>query len=132
MIQRFAIACISLLSVAVPQVALAIPLQAGTYSNNNRVIDIRVQGDRLCFQSFSNNRLITASISRDRNNNGFYKVNETDERLYQEELGTILAGPLHQLQPYALSRDYSGNVNPLMRECLEDDGRYYDEVQTVG
>ncbi|MBD1912645.1 MULTISPECIES: hypothetical protein [unclassified Leptolyngbya] len=132
MIQRYAIACITLVAVALPQVALAIPLQAGTYSNRNRIIDIRSQGDRLCFQSFSNNRLVTASISRDRSNNDFYKVNETEERLYQEELGRILAGPLHQLQPYALSNDYSGNVNPLMRECLDDNGRYYEEVQTVG
>jgi hypothetical protein len=132
MIRRYAIACMSLIAVAVPQVALAIPLQAGTYTNNNRVINIRAQGDRLCFQSFSENRLVTASISRDRSNNGFYKVNETDERLYQEELGTILAGPLHELQPYAASRDYSGSVNPLMQDCLNDDGRYYDEVQTVG
>jgi len=133
MIQRCAIACMTLAAVATPQVALAFPLQVGTYQNNNRIIEIRAQGDRICYQSFMGNRLITASVSRDRDNDNFYRVRQTEERLFQDDLETILAGPLHNLQPFTLMPNTSVTINPLLQDCLNDrNGRYYQEVETVG
>lgn len=133
MIQRYAIACMTLAAVATPQVALAFPLQVGTYQNNNRVIEIRSQGDRLCYQSFAGNRLVTASIVRDRDNDNFYRVRETEERLFQEDLGTILAGPIHNLQPYTVVNSPSATINPLLQACLNHrNDRFYEAVETVG
>jgi len=134
MIQRCAIACMAVAAAAIPQVALAFPLQVGTYQNDNRVIEIQVREGRLCFQSFVENRFITASVARDRDNDNFYRVRETSIRLYQEDLDVILAGPLHDLQPYTRVTDpYAGTINSLLQDCLDDDdGRYYEEVETVG
>lgn len=132
MIQRCAIALTVLLGIGAPQAALALPLQAGTYSTDTRTILINVQDGRLCFQGISGNQLVTASIARDRRNDGFYRVEATEDRFYQQDLMTVLFGPLHELQRFTLNTTVPNTPDALMRQCLENDDEFYEEIETVG
>jgi len=132
MIRRGAIAISAILATLLPQVALALPLQAGLYGTRDRIFQVVVQGDRLCYQGLSGNRFITASVKRDRRNDGFYIIHETNERLYQQDLTTLLAGPLHELQVYTLTTEFENTIDSTMESCLESNRDFYEEVETVG
>lgn len=133
MIQRCAIAIATALAVLTPQLAAAFPLQVGRYSNGTRSFYIAERDGQMCFQGFvDGNRFVTASISRDRDNEGFFKVHETGERLFQNNLNQLLAGPLHRLDVYELQTEPPPPANELLNECLSDDDDFYEEITTVG
>lgn len=133
MIQRCAIAIATALAVLTPQLAVAFPLQVGRYGNNVRSFVLAERDGQLCFQGFvGSNLYVTASISRDRDYDGFFKVHETGERLYQDSLSRLLAGPIHRLEVYEFQSDVPIEINQLLNECLEEDDDFYEAITTVG
>jgi len=133
MIQRCAIAIATTLAVLTPQLAVAFPLQVGRYSNGTRSFVLAERNGQMCFQGFvGTNLFVTASISRDRDYDGFFKVHETEERLYQDSLSRLLAGPIHRLEVYELQDDAPIEMNQLLNECLEEDDDFYEAITTVG
>ena len=133
MIQRCAIAIATALAVLTPQLAVAFPLQSGRYSNGTRSFLLVEREGQMCFQGFvGSNLYVTASISRDRDFDGFFKVHETEERLYQDTLSQLLAGPIHSLDVYDLLGEEPITINDLMNDCLDEDDDFYEEITTVG
>lgn len=130
--QVSAIALFTTLVSLFPTAATAFPVQAGFYQNRDRIFQIAARGDRVCYQGFSGNRLITASVSRDRDHDGFYTAHDTREYFYQQDLETMLAGSLHDLRVYRRTDEFPPRLDPILQDCLADDDDFYEELETVG
>jgi hypothetical protein len=110
-----------LLSVANGAIAGGLPLQVGAYRlGTSNYIQIAQQGDRLCYQGFSNRGSSVGSIAPDPTLQNFSRIHGFDDAvLHQPDLETLLFGPRHQLTKYTADYSVSRTISPTLQQCLD-------------
>lgn len=115
----------SMVARSAAQPAVANSLQAGVYNAGSRYIHITEQNGRLCYQGFSANGAITASITSDAQQPGIYQINGTDAVLQQESTEVLLFGTPDNLLPYRLNSVMPSDLASELQDCLNFNQPYF-------